>query len=108
MSAISKRVKLILLGSAALLAVGVLALLLVHRPSDTWTCQWLDTPTLQRGTPRNQCHGVVQCRHPTMQTFVPQIRKVTCPTRGDACDAAACFTPAEAPDSATIPRSGHS
>ena len=95
MSAFSRPAKFILIGSATLLllvTVALLALWLVRPASDGWTCQWLDTPTLQRGTLRNQCHGVVQCHHRTMRTFVPQIRKVTCQAQGNACDPAACFT----------------
>jgi len=105
MSAFSRPAKFILIGSAALLLLAILISVFARTPpdasavsdqaappSDGWICQWLDTPTLQRGTLRNQCHGVVQCRHPTMLTFVPQIRTVTCRAQGNACDPAACFS----------------
>lgn len=99
----SKPAKFLLIGSALLLLL--LALLLVRPPNtggawanaapasrDDWTCEWLDAPTISQTAGHHQCHGAVQCRHRTMQTFVPQIRQVTCPTQGNARDAAACFT----------------
>lgn len=62
--------------------------------SDGWTCQWLEPPTIHRGAPHSECRGVVQCRHLTLQTLIPQVRKVTCPVRDGECSAAACFTQA--------------
>jgi hypothetical protein len=57
-----------------------------------WSCQWLDEPTISPGPAGNQCRGVVQCRHDTMQTLLPQVRKVTCSVQGDECDPSICFT----------------
>jgi hypothetical protein len=59
--------------------------------SEGWTCQWLGTPKLRRDAGRNQCSGVVHCRHQAMQTLIPQVRSVHCAASGDACDPAACF-----------------
>jgi hypothetical protein len=105
---LSRPQKFILIGSAALLllvTVALLALWLVRPPnaggawadparpsSDGWTCQWLDAPTILHSADRTECRGVVQCRHETMRTFVPQIRRVICPIQDNACDPAACFT----------------
>ena len=61
-----------------------------HRGHGGWTCEWTDGPQAagQSGSARR---GVVSCRHQSMQTFLPQIRRVSCPKFHGACDATSCF-----------------
>lgn len=91
MSALSKPAKFVLIGSGVLLVLAILVLVASRPSRQGWTCEWLDAPTIHQGTVRNQCSGVVHCRHDTMRTFVPQVRRVSCTTSGDICDPAVCF-----------------
>jgi hypothetical protein len=81
-----------------ILLVSSLALLASyhHRSNGGWTCEWTDGP---RTTSQSSaaCTGFVSCSHESMQTFLPQIRRVSCPKSNGACDATACFVDAIRP-----------
>jgi hypothetical protein len=77
-------VRFLLVSSLALLAS------CHHRGHGGWTCEWTDGPQAA-GQSGSACRGVVSCRHESMQTFLPQIRRVSCPKSDGTCDATSCF-----------------